>query len=197
VNLRWLVLGAYFPDLWGLDRVFMAFDPGVHRERWFGWLHTLLVPLILALPIQRFCGTRAFVSFVLSAELHVLTDGLDTLGVMLFFPVDTTRYALRVWPWYDEGTLPDLYRYFTCPASAIFEILCLVWALQILYKHGGGNVVRGFRALWSKDAWRQPAREGTPRPGGRPGRAPQTRRLQAGGGGILRGPLISPRRDPP
>jgi len=108
LNSKWLFVGAYIPDGWGLDRLFMAFDKGFHRDYVFGWSHSLLVPLLLALPIRAIFGKWAFWSFLLSAELHVITDVLDTAGVKLFWPFLDTKYSIGIFPWYDKGTIPDL-----------------------------------------------------------------------------------------
>jgi membrane-bound metal-dependent hydrolase YbcI (DUF457 family) len=154
LNIRWLILGSYIPDGWGIDRLFMLFNTAMHRDIGFGWLHSLSLPVLISLPIYFLFGRWAFISFLLSVELHVLTDTLDSLGVMLFWPFDTTKYSLDIWPWYDQGTLVDLRIYFTYPSSLAFESIFLIWAVYLIIKEGNGSFVKGLKNFWTLDRWK-------------------------------------------
>ena len=154
LNFKWLLLGAYFPDGWGLDRIFMMFDVRTHRDICFGWTHSLTLPVLLALPVYFIFGRWAFVSFVFSMLLHVATDTFDSLGVMLFWPFDSTKYSLDFFPWYDKGTLTDLYGYYTAAAPLLFESFFLVWAVGVIYKEGRGKFWRGVRSFWKAEDWK-------------------------------------------
>ena len=155
LNFRWLVLGAYMPDGLGMDRLFMfMIDPGFHRDYGFGWMHTPLVALLVALPVRFLAGRRAFWSFLLSMELHVFTDAMDTLGVMLMWPFDNRRIALGWMPWYDTGVITDLALYYSDPAALLFELFFLVAAVRVLRLAGNGSIRRALAAFWRLDGWR-------------------------------------------
>jgi len=154
LNFKWLVVGAYFPDGWGIDRLFMAFDPGMHRDIGFGWLHSLPVPFLLALPVLFIFGRWPAFSFWLSMELHVLTDTFDTLGVKLFWPFSEVKYSLGIYPWHDRGTWVDLYGFFTSYPALLFEGFFLIWAVRVIRDNGHGHFFRGLKSFWNSGGWK-------------------------------------------
>ena len=152
-NIRWLIAGSYIPDGWGIDRFFMFYDTGFHRDYVFGWMHSLLLPIIFALPVRFIFGKWSFWSFLFSIELHILTDVLDTAGVKLLWPFNDIKYSVGIFPWYENGIIADLIIYFTTPASLIFELIFLIWAFFVIYNLGSGNIWLGLKKFWHLDSW--------------------------------------------
>jgi hypothetical protein len=156
LNFKWLVVGAYFPDGWGLDRLFMMFDPRMHRDIGFGWLHSLPVPLFFALLVLFLFGRWPAYSFLLSTELHVLTDTFDTIGVKLFWPFSDVKYSLGIFPWHDRGTWIDLCSFFTSYPALLFEGAFLIWAVQLIRARERGHFFSGLRSFWNSSDWKSP-----------------------------------------
>ena len=58
-NFRWLVVGSAFPDAFVFDRLFMyTLDMKMHRDYFFGWFHSLPVPLAVAALVYYRFGRR-------------------------------------------------------------------------------------------------------------------------------------------
>lgn len=168
LNFRWLIVGSAFPDAFVLDRIFMfTLDMKLHRDYGFGWLHTLSVPLLAAIGVWLLFGRMSGVSFLVGSWLHVLTDVFDELGVKLLWPFVDRRYSVGIWPWSDTNVLYDWYVYFTTPASGLFELLFLVWAILVVRGFKGDNFLRKAISPWKGSRWRDKA--GGPPPLGSPG----------------------------
>lgn len=157
LNIKWLILGAYVPDGWGLSKLLLAITDNAeyHREIIFGWLHSLPVSGLLCLPVFIIFGRRAGISVLVSAWLHVLTDTLDELGCKLFYPFSEKIYHFDIWPWTDENLWTDLFNYYTHPISGSIEMIFLILTLIILAKAGNSyNPIKGLKNMWKMDTWR-------------------------------------------
>lgn len=156
LNFRWLVVGSAFPNLFLIDRIFMfLIDTKMHRDYLFGHFHTLIVPLACSLLVWWIFGRNPGLCFLIGSWLHVLTDIFDELGVMLFWPITNTKYAVGIWPWSDISILYDWHNYFTTPASALFEIFFLVWAIIVTWKSGKGSFLSKAIAPWKSNPWNE------------------------------------------
>jgi membrane-bound metal-dependent hydrolase YbcI (DUF457 family) len=93
--------------------------------------------------------------FLIGSWLHVLTDVFDEIGVMLFWPITNMKYSVGIWPWSDTSILYDWYNYFTTPASALFEIFFLAWAVIVTWKSGTDNFWSKTIAPWKSSPWKE------------------------------------------
>ena len=110
LNFRWLVVGCYFPDGWGLSKLLLLTtgDPSYHRDILFGWTHSLPVCGAIAGGIGAVFGRRAGWSFAIAAWLHTIMDLGDPIGVKMFYPFLDTKFSLGLWPWTDGDIGADL-----------------------------------------------------------------------------------------
>ena len=156
LNFRWLVVGCYFPDGWGLSKLIqLATGTSImHRDLVFGWTHSLPACGAVALAVGARFGARAGWSFAIASWLHTLMDLGDPLGVKLFFPFSDTKFALGLWPWSDTSLWTDTLAYYTSPVSLAIELACLMLALYATrVMTGTANPIRGTAILWSRESW--------------------------------------------
>lgn len=168
LNFRWLVIGSAFPDAFVFDRLFMyTIDMRMHRDYFFGWFHSLPVPLAAALLVYYFFGRRPALGFLAGSWLHVLSDALDQLGVKLFWPFLDKRYSAGIWPWSDTTVWHDWYVYFTTPASGLFELFFFIWAVLIIRRLEGRNFLDKALRPWKESRWSEKPPPGAPPAGAR------------------------------
>ncbi|MFA7681610.1 MAG: metal-dependent hydrolase [Candidatus Peribacteraceae bacterium] len=153
LNFRWLLIGAYAPDGWGMSKVLMTLtgNRDIHRMILFGWSHSLMGMLVIATPVFLY-NKRASISFLVSGWLHVLTDTLDSIGTKLFFPFSNKLISLNIWPWTDVHLLHDLYRYYIHPIALGCELFFLAAAIWVLHTEAkGGTLLKGWGNMWKND----------------------------------------------
>ena len=161
LNFRWLIVGSAFPDAFIFDRLFMyTVDMKIHREYFFGWFHSLTVPLALAVLVYYLFGRRPALGFLVGSWLHVLTDVFDQLGVKLFWPLFDKRISVGIWPWADSTPWHDWFVYFTTPASGLFELFFLIWAILVIRRGKGRNFLDKTLQPWKASSWSE--KPGTP-----------------------------------
>jgi len=154
LNFRWLVVGSAFPDAFVFDRVFMyTIDMKMHRDYFFGWFHSLPVPLALGALVYLLFGRRPALGFIAGSCLHVLTDVFDQLGVKLFWPFLDKKISVGIWPWSDTTVWHDWYVYFTTPASGLFELFFFIWAVLIIRRLEGGSFLDKALRPWKESRW--------------------------------------------
>jgi membrane-bound metal-dependent hydrolase YbcI (DUF457 family) len=127
-----LLLGSYAPDLatkWfvygaGAFGVSLRADePAQFHRGWpgVGFTHSLIFGLIVGAFLYLVFRNRIWaVSFVVGQWAHALTDTLDTVGTMLFFPFTDHLVALGAWAYAGQTS-----RY--TDAGAYFSGLGFVW----------------------------------------------------------------------
>jgi len=141
ISIPFCLIGSYSPDIltkwavYGLDFTGtrpVVDDPIQFHRGWpgVGFTHTLLFPIIIGLLIWLFSKHKSWaISFVIGAWAHVLSDSLDSVGVMLFFPFSDWHFHLDVWQYVgDEGRRLDAVAYYTS-FGGVWDAF---WALLLL-----------------------------------------------------------------
>jgi membrane-bound metal-dependent hydrolase YbcI (DUF457 family) len=131
ISVPFCLLGSYSPDLftkwavYGLDFSGNAkiVDDPVQLHRGFpgvGFTHSLLFAFVVAGVIMALSKQRIWaVSFLIGAIAHVLSDTLDSVGVMLFWPLTDWHAHLDVWQYVGEaGRRKDAIAYYTSLGGA-------------------------------------------------------------------------------
>jgi membrane-bound metal-dependent hydrolase YbcI (DUF457 family) len=140
-----LLLGSYAPDLatkWfvygaGLFGIELKADNPAQFHRGYpgvGFTHSLTFGVVVAALIFLIWKSRIWAfSFLVGQWAHALTDTLDTVGTMLFFPFTTHLFSLGAWAYAGQtGRYVD--------AGAYFSGLGFVWD--------------GFWLAWGVLSWR-------------------------------------------
>ena len=127
-----LLLGSYAPDMttkwfvygagaFGLE--LKADNPAQFHRGWpgVGFTHSLTFGVVVALLIYVIWKSRIWaLSFLIGQWAHALTDALDTVGTMLFFPFTTHLFSAGAWAYAGQtGRYTD--------AGAYFSGLGFVW----------------------------------------------------------------------
>ena len=127
-----LLLGSYAPDMttkwfvygagaFGLE--LKADNPAQFHRGWpgVGFTHSLTFGVVVALLIYVIWKSRVWaLSFLIGQWAHALTDALDTVGTMLFFPFTTHLFSAGAWAYAGQtGRYTD--------AGAYFSGLGFVW----------------------------------------------------------------------
>jgi len=142
ISIPFCLLGSYSPDLftkwavYGLDfsgHHKIVSDPVQLHRGWpgVGFTHTLFFGLVITGIIYLFSRSRLWaLSFLIGAVLHVLSDTLDSVGVMLFFPFTTYHVHFDVWQYVGEaGRRRDAIAYYTSLGGAWDAF----WALLLAF----------------------------------------------------------------
>lgn len=131
ISVPFCLFGSYSPDMftkwavYGLDFAGtkeLVSDP-VQLHRGFpgvGFTHTLIFPLVIAGIILLLSKHRIWaVSFLIGGFAHVLSDTLDSVGVMLFWPITDWHAHLDVWEYVGQaGRRQDAIAYYTSLGGA-------------------------------------------------------------------------------
>lgn len=139
VSLPLCLFGSYAPDLFTKWAVYgMGFsghralvdDPVQLHRGWpgVGFTHSLAFGLALG-GLILFASRNplwAF-SFVLGDWAHVFSDTLDSVGVMLFFPLSEFHLHFDVWQYVGEaGRRVDAIAYYTS-LGGVWDVLWAIW----------------------------------------------------------------------
>jgi membrane-bound metal-dependent hydrolase YbcI (DUF457 family) len=135
-----LLIGSYAPDLvtkWFVYGVgfagyhLEAEDPAQFHRGWpgVGFTHSLAFGVAIGFLIYMVGRNRVWaVSFVIGQWAHALTDTLDTLGTMLFFPFSTELVAAGAWAYAGQtGRYTDAGAYFS-GLGFVWDGIWLLWA---------------------------------------------------------------------
>jgi membrane-bound metal-dependent hydrolase YbcI (DUF457 family) len=127
-----ILVGSWAPDLftkwfiYGINIAgfeIRADDPAQFHRSWpgLGFTHSLLFGLLVGLALFAVTRSRPWaIGLTIGIWAHVLSDTLDTNGVMLFFPITTERVDLGAWAYAGEtGRYVD--------GAAYFSSLGFVW----------------------------------------------------------------------
>lgn len=127
-----ITFGSWAPDLftkwfiYGINIAgyeFRADDPAQFHRSWpgLGFTHSLFMGVAVGLLWWLFTRHKGWaVGLTIGIWAHVLSDTLDTNGVMLFFPFSLERVSFGAWAYAGEtGRFTD--------ASAYFSSLGFVW----------------------------------------------------------------------
>ena len=139
ISVPFCILGSYSPDLftkwavYGLDfsgKKELVSDP-VQLHRGFpgvGFTHTLIFPIVVALVILFLSKHKLWaVSFLIGAWAHVFSDTLDSVGVMLFWPLTDWHAHLDVWEYVGQaGRRTDAIAYYTSLGGA-WDLFWAAW----------------------------------------------------------------------
>ncbi len=139
VSLPFCLLGSYSPDIlskwavYGLDyagNAKLVGDP-IQLHRGFpgvGFTHSLLFGVVIGLIILALSKNKMWAfSFVLGSWAHVLSDSLDSVGVMLFWPLTDWHFHLDVWEYVGQaGRKEDAIAYYTSLGGA-WDLLWAGW----------------------------------------------------------------------
>lgn len=141
ISLPFCLAGSYSPDIltkwavYGLDfsgDAHLTDDP-VQLHRGFpgvGFTHSLAFGVLVGLLILWLTKSRMWaVSFVIGQWAHVLSDTLDSVGVMLFFPFSTYHVHFGVWEYVGQvGRRGDAIAYYTS-LGGVWDVMWAVWLL--------------------------------------------------------------------
>lgn len=165
ISLPFCLLGSYMPDLFTKWAVYgfgfdthdpIVADPIRFHRGWpgAGFMHTPFAMLTLALLLYLATRQRLWAgSFLLGGMMHVLSDTLDTVGVMLFFPFTTRHVEFGAWAYVGEaGRRIDAVAY-NLSLGGLWD---LFWVVSLVLAIGGLST-RSFRErvvpsdpLWPK-----------------------------------------------
>jgi membrane-bound metal-dependent hydrolase YbcI (DUF457 family) len=147
ISIPFCLLGSYSPDIltkwavYGLDFSghHKLVDDPVQLHRGFpglGFTHTLAFGILIGLLIYKLSGSRLWAfSFIIGNFAHVLSDTLDSVGVMLFFPFSTYHVHFGLWEYVGEqGRQLDGIAYYTSLGGAwdIFWAILLIFNWKVL-----------------------------------------------------------------
>lgn len=169
LDLRWLLVGATVPDVFGLLKVAIytgLIDHKQHRSGQLGTFHTPFFGVLMALGVYLFylhgAGWRPnlraklmTLSVLVGQWSHIISDSFDSKGCMLFYPFSKTRYPMGFWEYRaDRGLVNDfIYFHWGQPYAPIIEFGFAAWAAWILYRDGTlqwGRMVIPVPALYPK-----------------------------------------------
>jgi membrane-bound metal-dependent hydrolase YbcI (DUF457 family) len=132
-----ILIGSWAPDMMSKWFVYgiqlggyeiRAHDPAHFHRGWpgVGFTHSLAYGIFVGVIVWLLFGRRSAwgkgwaIGLMIGIWAHVLSDTLDTNGVMLFFPITTEHVHLDVWAYAGEtGRFTD--------ARAYFSSLGFVW----------------------------------------------------------------------
>lgn len=139
ISLPFAVIGSYSPDIltkwavYGLDFSGDAklVDDPVQLHRGFpgvGFTHSLLFGIVVGLLIYALSRNRMWTfSFILGSWAGVLSDSLDSVGVMLFWPLTDWHFSLGTWEYVGQaGRRDDAIAYYTSLGGA-WDLLWAAW----------------------------------------------------------------------
>jgi membrane-bound metal-dependent hydrolase YbcI (DUF457 family) len=139
ISLPFCLLGSYSPDMftkwavYGLDfsgGKELVSDPVQLHRGWpgVGFTHTLFFPLLVSGVIYLLSKQKIWaVSFLIGAWAHVLSDTLDSVGVMVLFPFSTWHLHFNVWQYVGQaGRRRDAVAYYTSLGGA-WDIFWALW----------------------------------------------------------------------
>lgn len=139
ISLPLCLAGSYSPDIftkwavYGLDFSGNAkiVDDPTQLHRGFpgvGFTHSLVFGLVLGAIIFLLSRNKMWAfSFVLGAWVHVFSDTLDSVGVMLFWPLSDWHMHLDVWEYVGEaGRKLDAIAYYTS-LGGVWDLLWAGW----------------------------------------------------------------------
>ncbi|MGH3080059.1 MAG: metal-dependent hydrolase, partial [Gaiellaceae bacterium] len=134
-----LLLGSYAPDMatkwfvygtgiFGFE--LKADNPAQFHRGWpgVGFTHSLMFGVAVALLIFVISRSRIWaISFLIGQWAHALTDTLDTVGTMLFFPFTDHLFAAGAWAYAGQtGRYTDAGAYFS-GLGFVWDGIFLVW----------------------------------------------------------------------
>jgi membrane-bound metal-dependent hydrolase YbcI (DUF457 family) len=160
-----LLIGSYAPDMttkWfvygagAFGVTFKADDPAQFHRGWpgAGFTHTLAFGLIVGALVYLVFGSRVWaLSFVVGQWAHALTDTLDTVGTMLFFPVTDHLFSAGAWAYAGQtGRYTDAGAYFS-GLGFVWDGIWLAWgalAWRVLTRDYFRETIVPADPLWSK-----------------------------------------------
>lgn len=131
ISVPFCLLGSYSPDLftkwavYGLDFTGdkkVVDDPVQLHRGWpgVGFTHSILFPAVIAGIIYLLSRQKIWaVSFLIGGLAHVFSDTLDSVGVMLFFPLTDWHLHFDVWQYVGQvGRRGDAIAYYTSLGGA-------------------------------------------------------------------------------
>lgn len=143
ISVPFCLLGSYSPDLltkwavYGLDfsgNAKIVADPVQLHRGWpgVGFTHSLFFALVVSGIILLASRKRLWAfSFLVGAIAHVLSDTLDSVGVMLLWPLTDWHLTFGVWQYVGQaGRRADAIAYYTSLGGA----WDLFWAGWLLLK---------------------------------------------------------------
>ncbi|MFN8108976.1 MAG: metal-dependent hydrolase [Thermoleophilia bacterium] len=141
ISIPFCILGSYSPDIatkwavYGLDFSGgheLVSDPVHFHRGWVGvgFTHTLMFGVVMGLIILALTRSRMWaLSFLIGNWAHVLSDTLDSVGVMVAFPFTQWHMHFGVWEYVGEaGRRVDAIAYYTS-LGGVWDTLWALWLL--------------------------------------------------------------------
>lgn len=141
ISIPFCIIGSYSPDIltkwavYGLDfsgTHKLVSDPVQLHRGWpgVGFTHSLMFGVVIGALIYWLSRNRMWAaSFIIGNWAHVLSDTLDSVGVMVFFPFSTWHLHLGVWEYVGEaGRRLDAVAYYTS-LGGVWDVLWAAWLL--------------------------------------------------------------------
>jgi hypothetical protein len=142
ISLVFCLLGSYSPDVLTKWAVYgfgfshhdaLLSDPVKFHRGWpgAGFTHSPAYGLLISGLILLLSRNRVWAfSYLLGAVAHDLSDTLDSVGVMLFFPLSTWHLHLNLWEYVGEvGRAHDAVAYYTS-LGGVWDAFWAVWLLR-------------------------------------------------------------------
>lgn len=139
ISVPFCLMGSYSPDIltkwavYGLDfsgKKHIVSDPVQLHRGWpgVGFTHSLIFAVLIAAVILLWSKHRIWaVSFLIGAWAHVFSDTLDSVGVMLFWPLTDWHLHFDVWQYVGEaGRRMDAVAYYTS-LGGVWDVFWAVW----------------------------------------------------------------------
>ncbi len=156
ISLPFALLGSYSPDIltkwmvYGLDfsgHAHLVKDPVQLHRGWpgVGFTHSLAFGAVIAGIIYLLSKQKLWaLSFMLGNWAHVLSDTLDSVGVMIFFPFSTWHLHFGAWEYVGQlGRQRDAVAYYTSLGGVwdLFWVALLLLSWRTLTtKHFRDNI---------------------------------------------------------
>lgn len=139
ISVPFCIMGSYSPDIltkwavYGLDFAgnrHITDDPVQLHRGWpgVGFTHSLIFGVVIAAIIMLWSRHRIWaVSFLIGCWAHIFSDTLDSVGVMLFWPLTDWHLHLDVWQYVGEaGRRHDAVAYYTS-LGGVWDVFWAVW----------------------------------------------------------------------
>jgi hypothetical protein len=142
ISLLFCLAGSYSPDIFTKWAVYgfgfyhhdaILSNPVQFHRGWpgAGITHTPFYGVAVAGLIFAFTRNRLWaISFLIGAIAHVLSDTLDSVGIMLLFPFSTWHLHFDLWEYGGEiGRGKDAVAYYTS-LGGVWDVFWAVWLLR-------------------------------------------------------------------
>jgi membrane-bound metal-dependent hydrolase YbcI (DUF457 family) len=141
ISIPFCLAGSYSPDILTKWAVYgfgfarhrqLVSDPVQLHRGWpgLGFTHTLFFGIVISSLIFWRSNSRLWAwSFLIGAFAHVLSDTLDSVGVMILFPFSTWHLHLGLWEYVGQaGRARDAVAYYTS-FGGVWDVFWAGWLI--------------------------------------------------------------------